>query len=337
MYGCWFELDRLDCREAVRRILERADVLVAHNLKFDAHKLETAGIVGPDFWAAKELHDTECMSHLLDEHRPKGLKSLMVSVLGWADTVTVEKHRANPEYTGRGCGVPRMLPYTVEEPAEAYHIKQAREHIKKERKLQTLEEVSYDMIPRGTIVPYAIDDAVGTYQLARLLYPKIVASSDLAALYAQEMELTSIIMGMERAGMKVDTAYVGDQVVRYRRQVMAHEGLIEGIVGKEVRTGPMTAKERPNYWNPSSKDDIREFFTGVEGHTRPSYSKDVLATIPHVLAEELLDYRSDSKILGTYLEPLAAETGPDGIFHMSVRQHGTVAGRTSNGAERGDQ
>jgi uncharacterized protein YprB with RNaseH-like and TPR domain len=31
--GHWFEFDRIDCREAVRRILSRAEVVVAHNFQ----------------------------------------------------------------------------------------------------------------------------------------------------------------------------------------------------------------------------------------------------------------------------------------------------------------
>ena len=278
------------------------------------------------------------MAHLLDEHQPKGLKDLMVSVLGWNNTVTVEKQRKNPEYTGRGCGVPRMLPYTVEVPAEAHDIKKAQEFVQKRDNLDcTPSEVGYHLLPRGVMVPYAIADAVATAKICTALHAKVLADPDLAALYAQEMELTRVLLAMERQGMQVDLPYVDTMKVRYRRAVLAHEGLIEQIVGKELRTGQIPAKERDQFWNPQSKDDIADFFTNVEGYRRPSYDKTTLKVIEHPLAAELLAYRKDAKILGTYLEPLAAETGADSIFHMSSRQHGTVSGRTSNGQERGDQ
>jgi hypothetical protein len=42
------------------------------------------------------------------------------------------------------------------------------------------------------------------------------------------------------------------------------------------------------------------------------------------------------KILNTYL--LAIKRGEkDGVFHPSIRQHGTVTGRTSSGGAKGDE
>lgn len=357
VYGAWFDFDHLpNAQEAVRRILSHADVIVGHNLKFDAHKADRAGIA-PD-WTAKELHDTEAMAHLLDEHRRKGLKDLMVSVLGWHDVVQVTKRRKNPDYvkelhkvmpsTGHAKGCPRdgtcaceswppsMLEYTVDVPREKFDLDRAKEWAKKRYDLASIDDVSYDLLPRGTLVPYAIMDAVGTYHLGAALHPQVLAFPDLTELYEREMQLTRVIYDMERRGMATDGAYVQQQVSEYRTKVLQHEATIQSIVGKPVRTGKMTARERPQFFNPDSSDEVGDFFARAEGFRRDSYNADALKEIQHPLAGTLLAYRADAKILRTYLEALRKEVGPDGIYHMSMRQHGTVSGRTSNGAERGD-
>ena len=131
--------------------------------------------------------------------------------------------------------------------------------------------------------------------------------------------------------------YVAEQVKAYRKKVLVHEAEIERIVGKPVRTGKMPPKERPNYFNPSaSSPDVGNWLT-ERGHERPNYDKEQLAGVDHPLAARLLDYRSDTKILDSYFIALQKETGDDGIFHPALRQHGTVTGRTSAGAEKGDQ
>jgi DNA polymerase I-like protein with 3'-5' exonuclease and polymerase domains len=98
----------------------------------------------------------------------------------------------------------------------------------------------------------------------------------------------------------------------------------------------MPEKEKPLYFNPASPDQVGEYFA-AHGFVRDSYDAEALGAITHPLAPKLLEYRSDKKILDSYFVALQRDTGADGIFHPSLRQHGTVSGRTSAGAERGDQ
>ncbi len=323
--GHYFEFDRIDCRQAACTILEQADVLVAHNAKFDLHKMAQ---VGYELRPHQELHDTEAMAHLDDEHRPKGLKALAVSVLGFDDVIDVPGKRRDPE-TGKQVECVRQVPRSK------HDLDNARKWAKKHHGLDSVDAVGYDLLPRGVVVPYAVLDAVWTYDLASALYPRVSQYPDLLGLYEAEMELTrTAILEMESAGMAVRSDYVDEQVIAYRKRLLRHELAIEALVGKPVRTGKMTAKERPDFFNPASNDELAKYFRAA-GHDRESYDAEALETIAHPLAARLVEYRQDAKIMGYFVQ-LQNATGPDGLVHPSLRQHGTVTGRTSSGKERGD-
>lgn len=328
--GHYVEFERLGpgAKRLFRDILEHAEVIVAHNAKFDLHKVEAA--LGFRLRPDQVLHDTECMSHLDDEHRRKGLKALAVSVLGFDDLIGIPGKQKD-KATGQMVDVVRMKPKSQVE------IDKAREWAKKQNGLRSIDDVGYQMLPRGVLVPYAILDAEWTLNLAAELWPRVNRYPDLRALYDQEMELTrTAIYDMEKRGLRVRLDYVAEQVKHYRGLVIDHELRMEQIVSKPVRTGDVPPKEKDLFFNPASPKQVGAWFE-AHGHKRDNYDADALKTIKHPLAEALLVYRKDKKILDSYFVSLQKATGADGIFHQSSRQHGTVSGRTSGGKERGDQ
>jgi DNA polymerase I-like protein with 3'-5' exonuclease and polymerase domains len=340
--GFWFETERFDSREALRRIFAHATHLVAHNWKFDAHKVTALGVV--DDWSRFEIHDTEGMAHLDDEHRPKGLKDLAVSLLGWDDTILIPGTQKCPNDCGKDpdceeCAGKGRVEIERPVPRSEWEIKQAREWAKKKYGLASVKDVGYDILPRGTVVPYAILDAEWTYRLAQLLHPRILRYPDtLIPLYEQEMLLSRGAMyGLEQAGIGTRVEYTAAKVKEYRKRCLEHEAAIEAIVGKPVRTGKIPPKERADYFNPSSSSPDVGNWLAERGFPRDSYDADNLKGIDHPLAQRLLSYRKDVKLLDGYFVALQKEVGADGVFHPSIRQHGTVSGRTSAGAEKGDQ
>lgn len=342
--GYYFEVDRYDSRAMLEEMFAHATVLVGHNIKFDMIRAEQAGIVSD--WSQYDLHDTEGMSHLDDEHRPKGLKDLAVDLLGFDDTMTVPATRKCKPCEGikgmdpdcKICAGTGREKYDKPIPRSEWEVGQAKEWAKKRHGLQSVKDVGYHLLPRGTVVPYAILDAEWTYDLAALLQPRIAAYPDtLQVLYDREMRVVSeVLFPAENAGMATRQDYVNDQVREYRKLCIGHEQRIQAIVGRPVRRGKMTPKERKEFFNPSSSSpDVGEYLT-AHGFARASYDAENLKGISHPLAETILEYRRDSKILESYFIALQNECGDDGIFHPSIRSFGTVTGRTSAGKERGD-
>ncbi len=342
--GFYFETERFDSRGILEAIFGHAKVLVAHNFKFDQHRMDWL-FPGTD-WTQFDKHDTEGMAHLIDEHQPKGLKDLAVAHLGWQDTMQVPATRkcakCNGEKGNLECAVCHgkgREEYEKDVPRSQWEIDKAREWAKKEHGLDSVQDVGYQLLPRGTLVPYAILDAEWTYRLAMKFQPIIARYPDtLQVLYDREMRLaTGALYETERRGMGTDVEYTDAKVKEYRTRCIKHEQAIEQLVGKPVRRGKIPAKERHEWFNPSaSSPDVGDFLT-AHGHGRPNYDKEQLKGIQHPLAARILEYRKDTKILESYFIALQKERGPDGIFHPSIRPFGTVTGRTSAGAERGDQ
>lgn len=320
----YLELVKHNAFSVASAILRSAKSLIGHNLKFDLHRVINLGMYDPAVLPVVELHDTECAAHLDDEHRRKGLKILAVDLLG-VDVETVEV----PIKSGPNKGTTRL------EVKEAYEIGLAKKWAKKEYGYATVNDFGYDVLPRGVVAPYAIKDALYTYMLFEHLFPLVERYPDtMLRKYHDEMRTTRTFLDMETQGLGVDSEYVERAIKEYAGRLLRHELKIEGIVGKPVRTGKIPASERELYFNPQSNTDIPAFFSKA-GFKRDKYDEESLRSIPHPLAEALLELRGDAKILNTYLRALKRGTR-DGVFHPSIRQHGTVTGRTSSGAAQGD-
>lgn len=296
VFAGWVDLEHVHgAAGLVRRIVDGASVIVGHNLRFDRHKLDAVGIP-----LTGELHDTQIMAHLLDENRPSGLKTLAATLL---DEVLDEK----------------------------WQVDKARVWAKKTHGLASVKEVGYHLLPRGTVVPYAIKDAEWTYRLAALLTPQLADDPDLWTLYERERSLSNgALYDLERAGLRIDTVYVEAAIRRFASKVEEHLHGIEAIVGKPCRIGRIPPKERDHYFNPASNKEVGEWFT-ARGMPAASYDVETLSGLDHPLAAALLALRKDKKLLDTYLIALRREAGSDGVFHPSIRQTGTVSGRTSSG------
>lgn len=319
----YLELVKWDASTTTAAILRSADALIGHNLKFDLHRVINFGLYDRDL-SEVVMHDTECAAHLDDEHRRKGLKILAVDLLG-IDVETVEVEIKSGPNKGK----------FRKEVKEAYEVLLAKKWAKKEYGYATVNDFGYDVLPRGVVAPYAIKDALYTYMLFEHLFPLVERYPDtMLKKYHDEMRTTRTFLDMEAQGLGVNSEYVERTIKEYAGRLLQHELKIEGIVGRPVRTGKIPAAERSSYFNPQSNTDIPAFFSKA-GFKREKYDEESLSSIPHPLAEALLELRGDAKILNTYLRALKKGTR-EGVFHPSIRQHGTVTGRTSSGAAKGD-
>jgi DNA polymerase I-like protein with 3'-5' exonuclease and polymerase domains len=316
--GHYFELPSLlgtfetkyDSSEMVREILNNTVRLIGHNTKFDLQKTILAGVLDPA--KVMHVHDTQILAHLVNEHRPLGLKELMVSVLGWDDTIEVPYKSGEKAKLG--------LTHTVVR--EKYLIQEAR------TKMKLKKEDGYHLLPRGIVVPYAITDAEGTLQLYTHQRPLVQRHPDNWSCYVDEMELTFVLLDMEDAGLGVVKEYVDAKVKEYQKRVLKLDIEIQGIVqmpvGKDVEAGE---------FNPGSPAQLKEMFVKL-GFNTDSTNKDALEKIDHPLAKVLLQRRSDEKMLSTYLRAIQNEQR-DNILHPSFRQN-VSTGRMASGKAKED-
>ena len=293
----YLELDDKTSFEVLGTLLAGTPTLVFHNAKFDLQKLIMSGSLARDQLTPERIEDTEAVHHLLWEHKPKRLKSMAKELLG-----------ANTEET------------------EA--LKKAK------KKLGLTKDDSYFLIPRPILVPYAVKDAEYTWQLYKMLKPRL--KDEELDLYNLEMELCLVLLDMEAAGMRVDQEYVNKTTKEYAGKILEAELRLSDACGLTVWYPPKAGKKTPEGCiNPNA---WQQTLPVIQSRGIPVDSTGDEALAPHrddQFVWALLDLRKLKKIHGTYLLGIQRET-KDGIIHPNFRQHGTKTGRmSSGGAEDG--
>lgn len=271
-------------REPLATWLSNAGPLVFHNAKFDLQKLILAGVLTREGITPDRVNDTEALAHLIDEHQVKKLKPLAKKYLGLSTD-------------------------------EDEKLREAKKVIAKERGIK-LGEVTYDMIPRETLIPYALKDAEYTLDLYSVLMPYVSRYPDLTQLYRDEMELTLVLLDIEAQTMKLNVDYLETKAKEYAGQALLKELEIRDIVGAED-------------FNPNSPKQVLEAFDDL-GVPLKATNKLALREVDHPLGECILELRHLRKVHGTYLLGLLAEQR-DGYVHPNFRQHGPKTGRMASG------
>ena len=192
----YFELSVPEAYDKAKEILRLAKGTVFHNAKFDLQKLILVGLLDLGGLQSDRIHNTECIAHLLDEQRLKGLKFLAREILG-------------------------------EDTDEEKVLAQAR----RDNKLTKAD--GYDKLPREVVIPYAIKDTEYTLRLFETLYPQLQKHKDLLALYAQEQRLELVLLHMETQGMALDMEYLEGAVKQYAMNILQTELDIQDIAGED--------------------------------------------------------------------------------------------------------
>jgi DNA polymerase I-like protein with 3'-5' exonuclease and polymerase domains len=280
-------------------ILRGAPALVAHNLKFDAQKGILAGVFSMEDLQRTELHDTQTIYTLIDENGRKGLKYLAATVLKIDNTVEVKM--ASGPNKGQTKRVPR----------EEHELALVR------RKLKLKKEDGYHLLPRTSIVPYALKDTEFTLLLFEKLLPRLEKIGDprLLELYREFMDLKLALLDMEADGLKLDMTYLNETASEYGVKVMEGWDKIVTLTGNPEL-------------NPQSPAQIVKAFAD-RGVVLESTAESVLRDVSDELAGDLLQYRSDKKIHTTYLVGLQHEQR-EGLTHPSFNDDAARTGRMSS-------
>lgn len=169
---------------------------------------------------------------------------------------------------------------------------------------------------------YAAFDTVLTAQLAEELYPQIMASR--AGIYELEVTSTQVLLDMEARGILTDQRYLAWAAEEWGRDKAAIQHEIYASSGIQ---NPNSDKQvvdtlRRSGWQPvlfTEKGNVQLDHVVLDG----------LVDAGSVLAGKILDYRTVSKLLGTYVENLQELAGPDDRLHASINPLGARTGRMS--------
>lgn len=188
--------------------------------------------------------------------------------------------------------------------------------------------ISFEQVAIERATEYASEDADVTLQLHRALYPKISSDEKLGRIYHDlEIPLISVLFTMERRGVLLDTALLGELSREFGAKMAEIEAKAHELAGQP--------------FNLNSPKQIQELL--FERHKlpivkktpsgAPSTDEDVLGelALDHPLPKLILDYRGLAKLKSTYTDKLPEMiNAATGRVHTNYGQAIAVTGRLAS-------
>ena len=176
----------------------------------------------------------------------------------------------------------------------------------------------YSLSNPEVLGPYCEKDVFWTYKLYFDCLEKIEKTGQQAILDLQ-YDLTKVLYEMERAGTKVDSAYITKAIDKIKTRQREVEQQIYQIAGREFNI--KSTQEMGEVFHEFGIYSSLETATGKE-----SWSAAALAQIDHLLAGLIRQHRALHKLISTYLEPYVEKD----TLHTSFCNWGAVTGRLSS-------
>lgn len=279
----------------VKKFMEDPSITkVFHNAKYDLRMMDAEGIdISKVFNGV--VHDTMIMVHLLDERERKALKFLARKFLN--DPCKEEERLDNWR--------------------KAYFTK-----YKSKMKLRTIHDVSFDMVPRKIMMPYAMKDVELTMKLYYLFRNNI--EEEFLEIYLSEMELMKCVLRLEKTGMPIDQSLANRRLRSFRRLNESLARKIYARVGKEfnINSNAQLEEVMRNVLHIKPRFHTEKGAVSFQGNNLERYDNKVLSACKR--------YRSRIHTIGHFLIPMS--TLPvKGRLHGSYFQCGPVTGRFSSG------
>lgn len=170
-------------------------------------------------------------------------------------------------------------------------------------------------VPVDKVGPYCCEDIDFTYRLYELFKGQL--KGELLKLFESlEMPLLPILLKMERTGIYLDTNALKNKSEVLRKLIDQHSYEIFAMAGQQF-----------NINSPKQLSEI--LFDKLEIPVKKRTTKaDVLESLNHPIAREILAYRSLEKLRSTYVDALPLQVNPNTHrIHCSFNQTGTATGR----------
>lgn len=285
---------------------------VLHNAKFDMHILWwMLGIKIIPYW------DTQIGSQLLNENEPHKLK------------VLYKKYVDNSDENSKVASFNSLF-----------------------------KGIEFNKVPPDVAYMYASFDPIMTYELYQFQYNFI----DINGKYCKEkglervaevfrnieMPLIQVVFEMECTGVKIDTDLADKLKAQYTKHKDAAEEKFNLEIEKLNDKFDKLMIKNPAAYNKLFKDGIRKvsissptqlailFYDVLEFESPDKKSprgtgEAILKSFNHPLVDSILEYRSMSKLLSTYIEAIPQHIAKrDNRLHANFNQYGAKTGRFSS-------
>lgn len=209
--------------------------------------------------------------------------------------------------------------------------------------------ITFDKVPIDTAYVYAAHDAIITYELFKFQEPFLSLEQDredlrkVAWVFRNiEMPIVDVVCNMEDTGVCLDAEYTKELSKKYnslleqKLQVVNNEIKNYDELIKQYLSTHKDAKIDLNV-NIASTTQLAILLYDilkipVVDETKPrGTGKEILSKMEHPLAKLILEYRTLSKLVSTYIDKLPNEVNPKtGRIHCEFNQYGADTGRFSS-------
>jgi DNA polymerase-1 len=187
-------------------------------------------------------------------------------------------------------------------------------------------QLGFEEVEVEKAMEYSCEDAHATYELTRILGGKIREEGFEHLFHEVEIPLIEVLTEMEFVGVKIDVEHFQGLSDEFRAELAKLEGEIH-----ERADGPFNINSPQQL----GKVLFERLKLSSPKKTKTGYSTDVKVltrlAAEHPLPRLVLEYRSLSKLLSTYVEALPRLVHPDtGRIHTSFNQAVAATGRLSS-------
>jgi DNA polymerase-1 len=189
-------------------------------------------------------------------------------------------------------------------------------------------QITMAQAPVEQVGEYACEDADFTFRLARRFLPRLTDDAVGPLFRDVEMPLLAVLADMEATGVRIDVERLNAMSKDLAERASSLEREICEIAGTAFNLNS------PKQLGPVLFEKLKIQCDKKVKATATGYATDeaTLAKFAdHPIVKKLLDYRSLTKLRGTYTEALAALVNPDtGRVHTSYSQVGAITGRLAS-------
>lgn len=180
-------------------------------------------------------------------------------------------------------------------------------------------------VPLTQAVSYAAEDADLTLQLWHVFESELKAAATDTLFYQTEMPLLPILAEMEIAGIYLDTQKLRDYGTELSAQIEQAQKDVFSLVGHDFNIASTKQLQQVLFTE-------RKLPTGKKTKTGFSTDTAVLEELALLdpVPQKILEYRTLTKLLSTYVDALPLLADENGRVHTSFIQTGTATGRLSS-------
>ena len=190
------------------------------------------------------------------------------------------------------------------------------------------KQLTFNQVALEEASPYAAEDADITLRLHERIWSDLQKVEPLRGVYeAIERPLVPVLLGMEEAGVLLDTKMLAGQSSELAQRMLELEGQAHELAGGPFNLGSPKQLQQILF-EERGLPVIRKTPKG-----QPSTAEDVLQELAaeYDLPRVILEYRSVSKLKSTYTDKLPRQVSPGtGRVHTSYHQAVAATGRLSS-------